>query len=73
MQAVFHIDNVLLVKKAARCRVPLQDNIIPFSLRKEICHLQSRWPSAKHAVVKMANGILTVLVTKGGLNMAKNH
>lgn len=60
----------LLVKEAARSRVPLQDDVVSFSLGKEISHLQSCGPSSKHTVI-IAAGAIVVVVIKRASDTAK--
>lgn len=62
----------LLVKEATRSRVPLQYNVVSFSLGQEIAHLQASRSSSKHAVV-MVLGAVTVEVIKGGEDKANQR
>lgn len=62
-----------LVKEAARPRVPLQDDVVSFSLGEEIPHLQSCRPGSKNTVIIAAGAIVVVVVEvvfKGAFNTA---
>lgn len=63
-------ESVLLVKEAAWSRVPLQDDVVSFSLGKEMSHLQPRRPSSEHTVLKVWFDIVVVVVIKSALDTA---
>lgn len=56
----------LLVKEAARPGVPLQDDVVSFSLGKEVSHLQPCRPGPKHAVIIAAGAIALVVIYGAG-------